>query len=358
MTRCFPEQCKLQIDLGLLPACADLEVPPAPSAHQTPTVLASTLMLVCNAQQTLQALQVQPLPVHVFARQALVVPLVLHALLEPSPLAVPQRPPMPLAPDVATLALDLPQTLPLQPLPTTHVFVRQGLEVQAAHLALPTPLAQEVALIHAWLALPALSAHQTLKVSQIVRHQYARLANSCLLVPTTPRSPASASLDSAQAVPPHPASSAPLAPFLLVAHTMPCGFGLTSAEGTTTRSGCVPSKFSCPVGMGAAPGAVSAAECACLPGFGVNGSGSGCALCPVGSWSAGLSATDICTPCPFGTSSPAGSSSSGACYATNSTVCPVGMWIPTNTTASSSAECVCKPGFGTGEEVGGRGACP
>jgi hypothetical protein len=221
MTRCFPEQCKLQIDLGLLPACADLEVPPAPSAHQTPTVLASTLMLVCNAQQTLQALQVQPLPVHVFARQALVVPLVLHALLEPSPLAVPQRPPMPLAPDVATLALDLPQTLPLQPLPTTHVFVRQGLEVQAAHLALPTPLAQEVALIHAWLALPALSAHQTLKVSQIVRHQYARLANSCLLVPTTPRSPASASLDSAQAVPPHPASSAPLAPFLLVAHTMP-----------------------------------------------------------------------------------------------------------------------------------------
>jgi hypothetical protein len=222
MTRSLPEQCKLQIDLGLLPAaCADLEVPPAPSAHQTPTVLALALMLVCNAQQTLQALQAQTLPVHASARRALVVPLVLHALLEPSPLAVPQRPPMPLAPAVATLALDLPQTPPLQLLPTTHVFASLGLEVPAAHLALPTPLAQEVALIRAWLALPALSAHQTLKVSQIVRHQYARLANSRLLVPTTPRSHVSASLDSAQAVPPHPASSAPLAPFLLVAHTMP-----------------------------------------------------------------------------------------------------------------------------------------
>jgi hypothetical protein len=138
---------------------------------------------------------------------------------------------------------------------------------------------------------------------------------------------------------------------------LPCGFGLTSAEGTTTRDDCVPSKFSCPVGMGAAPGAVSADECACLPGFGANGSGSpGCALCPVGSWSAGLSAIDVCTPCAFGTTSPAGSSSAGACYATSST-CPVGMWIPTNTTASSSAECVCKPGFGTGEERGDGGMC-
>jgi hypothetical protein len=113
----------------------------------------------------------------------------------------------------------------------------------------------------------------------------------------------------------------------------------------------VPSSSSCPAGMGAAPGAVSAAECACLPGYGVDGSGPGCALCPVGSWSAGLSATDVCTPCAFGTTSPAGASSAGACYATNST-CPAGMWIPTNTTASSSAECVCKPGFGTGEEGG------
>jgi hypothetical protein len=221
MTHCFSEQSKLQIDLGLLPSCAGLEVPPAPSAHPTPTVLASALMLVCNAQQTLQALQAQPLPVHVSARRALVVPVVLHALLEPSPLAVPQRPPMPLAPAVATLALDSPQLPPLQPLPTTHVFASLGLEVPAAHHALPTPLAQEAALIHAWLALPALSAHQTLKASQIVRHQSARLANSCLLVPTTPRSPASASLGSAQAVLPHPASSALLALMLLVAHTMP-----------------------------------------------------------------------------------------------------------------------------------------
>jgi hypothetical protein len=106
-------------------------------------------MLVCNAQQTLQALQAQPLPVHVSARRALVVPLVQHALLEPSPLAVPQRPPMPLAPAAATLVLDLPQTPLLQPLPTTHVFASLGLEVPAAHLALPTPLAQEAALIHA-----------------------------------------------------------------------------------------------------------------------------------------------------------------------------------------------------------------
>jgi hypothetical protein len=162
MTRCFLEQCSLQI--GLLHACAGLEVPPAPSAHETPTVLASALMLVCNAQQTPQALQAQPLPVHVSARRALVAPLVLHALLEPSPLAVPQRPPMPLAPAVATLALDSPQTPPLQPLPTTHVFASLGLEVPAAHHALPTPLAREAALIHAWLALPALSAHLTLKV--------------------------------------------------------------------------------------------------------------------------------------------------------------------------------------------------
>jgi hypothetical protein len=178
-------------------------------------------MLVCNAQQTLQALQAQNFPVHVSARRVLVVPLVLHALLEPSLLVVPQRPPMPLAPDVATLALDLPQTPPLQPLQTMHVFASLGLEVPAAHLALPTPLAQEAALIHAWLALPALSAHQTLKASRTVRLRFAWLANSRLLVPTTPRSPASASLDLAQAVPPPPASSALLAPFLLVAHTMP-----------------------------------------------------------------------------------------------------------------------------------------
>jgi hypothetical protein len=149
-----------------------------------------------------------------------VVPLVLHALLELSPLAVIQLPPMPLAPAAVTLVLDLPQTPPLQPLPTTHVFASLGLEVPAAHLALPIPLAQEAALIHAWRALPALSAHLTLKTSQIVRLQIAQLANSCLLVPTTPRSPASASLDTAQAVPPHPASSALLAPFLLVARTM------------------------------------------------------------------------------------------------------------------------------------------
>jgi hypothetical protein len=178
-------------------------------------------MLVCNAQQTLQALQAQPLPVHVSARRALVVPLVQHALLEPSPLAVPQRPPMPLAPAAATLVLDLPQTPLLQPLPTTHVFASLGLEVPAAHHALPTPLAREAALIHAWLALPALSAHLTLTTSQIVRLQFAQLANICLLVPSLPRSPASASLDLAQAVPPHPAPSAPLAPFLMVAHMMP-----------------------------------------------------------------------------------------------------------------------------------------
>jgi hypothetical protein len=210
----------VQSDLGLVHVCADLEVPAAPSAQPTPTVLASASMLVSHAQQTLQVLLAQTLPVHACVGRALVVPLVQHALLEPSPLVVPQHPPMPLAPAAATLALDLPLTLPLQQLPTTHAFASLGLEVPAAHHALPTPLAQEAALIHAWLALPALSAHQTLKVSQIVRLLLALLANSCLLVPTTPRSPASASLDSAQAVPPHPASSAQLAPFLLVAHTM------------------------------------------------------------------------------------------------------------------------------------------
>eukprot|EP00775_Hariotina_reticulata_P007566 gene7566-biopygen9370 len=138
---------------------------------------------------------------------------------------------------------------------------------------------------------------------------------------------------------------------------LPCGFGLTSAEGTSTRDDCVASKLACPSGMGAAPGAVSTDECACLPGFGVSGSGPGCALCPVGSWSAGLSATDVCTPCAFGTTSPAGSSSAGACYATNSS-CPVGMWIPTNTNVSSSAECVCKPGFGTGLTGDSCHQCP
>jgi hypothetical protein len=208
-------------DLELLHVCADLEVPTAPSAQPTPTVLASASMLVCNAQQTLQVLLAQTLPGHVCVGRALVDPLVQHALLEPSPLVVPQRPPMPLAPAVATLALDLPQTPPRQPLLTTHVFASLGLEVPAVHLALPTPLAPEAALIHAWLALPALPAHLTLKASQTVRLQFAQLANSCLLVPTTPRSPASANLDLARAVPLHPASSAQLAPFLLVAHTMP-----------------------------------------------------------------------------------------------------------------------------------------
>jgi hypothetical protein len=210
----------VQSDLGLPAACADSEVPPAPSAQPTPTVLASALIFVCCAQQTLQALQAQPPPAHVCAWRALVVPLVPHAWLEPSPLAVPQRPPTPLATDVATPALDSRLTPPLQPLPITHVFASLDLEVPAALRVLPTPLAQEAALIHVWLALPALSAHQTLKVSRIVRHLSARLANNCLLVPTTPRSPASASLDLAQVVPPHPASSAQLAPFLLVAHTM------------------------------------------------------------------------------------------------------------------------------------------
>jgi hypothetical protein len=134
----------------LLPVCArlGLEVPPVPSAQPTPTVLASALMLVCSAQQTLQALLAQPPPVHVSARQALVVLAVPHALLEPSPQVAPHLPPMPLAPAVATQALDSRRTPPLQPLLTTLVFASLDLEVPAALHVLPTPLVQEAALIH------------------------------------------------------------------------------------------------------------------------------------------------------------------------------------------------------------------
>jgi hypothetical protein len=64
-------------------------VPPALSAQPTPTALASALTLVWHVHQILQALQGLPLPVPVCARQALVAPPVLHALLERSLLVVP-----------------------------------------------------------------------------------------------------------------------------------------------------------------------------------------------------------------------------------------------------------------------------
>lgn len=48
----------------------------------------------------------------------------------------------------------------------------------------------------------------------------------------------------------------------------PCGFGSTSPPGSTSSSQCQPVAVTCPSGQIAPVGAVSAAQCACQPGFG------------------------------------------------------------------------------------------
>lgn len=47
-----------------------------------------------------------------------------------------------------------------------------------------------------------------------------------------------------------------------------CNFTLTSAPGAQSEEECVPAAQPCPIGQIAPPNAVSAEQCACLPGYG------------------------------------------------------------------------------------------
>jgi hypothetical protein len=99
--------------------------------------------------------------------------------------------------------------------------------------------------------------------------------------------------------------------------------------------------------MVAPAAATSAAECGCLPGFGISNPsnpGAGCAVCPADTYSPG-GTVEACVPCGFGLTSPASSSSITDCYPLNQ-ICPPGMEIPGGGTGSSTEECQCKPGFG------------
>jgi hypothetical protein len=93
--------------------------------------------------------------------------------------------------------------------------------------------------------------------------------------------------------------------------------------------------------------ATSAAECACVPGYGIAdpaNPSAGCAVCPVGTYSLGYTG-QACVPCGFGLTSPVGSVDITDCYPLD-LVCPPGMEIPGCGTGSSNEECQCKPGFG------------
>jgi hypothetical protein len=49
---------------------------------------------------------------------------------------------------------------------------------------------------------------------------------------------------------------------------MPCGFGLTSADGSMSQKQCTAVSQPCPPGQWAAPDAVSAEQCRCYRGYG------------------------------------------------------------------------------------------
>jgi hypothetical protein len=99
--------------------------------------------------------------------------------------------------------------------------------------------------------------------------------------------------------------------------------------------------------MAAPAGATSAAQCACVPGYGISDPANpsvGCAVCPVGTYSPGGTA-EACIPCGFGLTSTASSIDFTDCYPLN-LVCPPGMEIFGAGPGASIAECQCKPGFG------------
>jgi hypothetical protein len=126
-----------------------------------------------------------------------------------------------------------------------------------------------------------------------------------------------------------------------------CPFGTSSGAGSSSIIDCRTVAQKCPAGMAAPPAATSAAECGCLPGYGIANPANpsaGCAVCPVGTYSPGSTA-QACTPCGFGLTSPASSADITDCYPLD-LVCPPGMEIPGGGTGASNEECQCKPGFG------------
>lgn len=67
-----------------------------------------------------------------------------------------------------------------------------------------------------------------------------------------------------------------------------CPWGQTSKAGAESVFDCVPAAHTCPPGQVAPPDAVSAEQCACLPGYGAGETaGDACHMCPAGSWSPG-----------------------------------------------------------------------
>jgi len=99
----------------------------------------------------------------------------------------------------------------------------------------------------------------------------------------------------------------------------------------------------CPTGQGAPSMATACTPmppASCPPGTyhsNTPGSATGCALCPLGTWSATVDATSVqaCLLCPFNTGSPAGSSSKNQCGTGGAVSCPIGT--------SSSGNGICNP---------------
>lgn len=84
---------------------------------------------------------------------------------------------------------------------------------------------------------------------------------------------------------------------------------------------------------------------------GVPGSGcqlcKGCQLCTAGTFSPG-DTLDPCLPCRFGFSSSPGATSESRCQKV-ANPCPAGSQAPAN--ATTSQDCMCKPGYGTVADV-------
>jgi hypothetical protein len=84
---------------------------------------------------------------------------------------------------------------------------------------------------------------------------------------------------------------------------------------------------------------------------GVPGSGcqlcKGCELCTAGTFSPG-DTLDPCLPCRFGFSSSPGATSESRCQKV-ANPCPAGSQAPAN--ATTSQDCMCKPGYGTVADV-------
>jgi len=128
-------------------------------------------------------------------------------------------------------------------------------------------------------------------------------------------------------------------------HCIPCGFGFTSADGSTSAEQCMPVN-ACPAGTDYRDSNVDKAfsphDCVCKPGYGSTTGTGICRLCPAGTFSRGGSMED-CRTCPFGYTSREGARDATECERVEQ-ACPIGQKAPPD--AVSVQQCHCYRGFG------------